>query len=597
MPKLPTGDGVLRGRLVHAKRPEAAANLPVILYALGADGNPGLERAQTAAEGRFAFEGISSDPSVVYLLGTRFNEVPFGTRVQFQEGQQVATVDIPLADMTRDASSLEIVETLIKLDWVGGQLLVEESHHVRNTAEDVIFIPEADRADSEPVFEAMLPKGVAKFMDGQTALGGGPLRDGQNLRFYGPVYPGDQDISYRYLLETPPPSDEAEAALLAIEKHFPAGTGAVKIFTTEGGAEVSGPGLRAAGEPHESEGVVYRSQLADAVVPGGQLLLTVAIPKTTDNTDGLSLARADFWVDLDDTAMRVTAEYVVEVASPIRVRAAPGETLIRFELPEGAEVLGLSGAARALGVATAADGSIGIAGPLPPGRSPFGYKYRVAIRDASARLELSFEVPVALLNVLVADVGLHIESNRLHVRRPFRQGTRTYLQRQAYQIRPDERVELTFTQLEHSSLSKTAAAGVVLITLALAAWYLVAPLLWPKLEVEHAPSPATGELADERERIYDAIRDADHDFETGKIEAGDHQRMRAELRAEAVELLREERAAQEAQTLAAQTLAAAPTDPPLKLAVCPSCGGEAEPSWSFCSHCGGALVVAEGSAE
>ena len=106
---------------------------------------------------------------------------------------------------------------------------------------------------------------------------------------------------------------------------------------------------------------------------------------------------------------------------------------------------------------------------------------------------------------------------------------------------------------------------------------LVAPFFGRDLgpeaaEVEELPGVR------ERESIYSAIRDLEHDHETGKIAEADYTAMSEELRARAIDLLRRER-----ESVAAAERTAAPSH-------CGGCGAEVRDTDRFCSRCGRALA-------
>jgi hypothetical protein len=106
---------------------------------------------------------------------------------------------------------------------------------------------------------------------------------------------------------------------------------------------------------------------------------------------------------------------------------------------------------------------------------------------------------------------------------------------------------------------------------------LVAPLFGRDLgpeaaEVEELPGVR------ERESIYSAIRDLEHDHETGKIAEADYTAMSEELRARAIDLLRRER-----EGVAAAERTAAPSH-------CDGCGAEVRDTDRFCSRCGRPLA-------
>jgi hypothetical protein len=117
---------------------------------------------------------------------------------------------------------------------------------------------------------------------------------------------------------------------------------------------------------------------------------------------------------------------------------------------------------------------------------------------------------------------------------------------------------------------------------ALAAAFLVLPLRGGR---DPSPPTASSGLALEREILYESIHDLDHDFETGKIDAVDFRALRDELRAEAIALMRQERASvPDSRPSQEGPLKAVPGP-----SACPTCGAAVEISWGFCAGCGGGL--------
>jgi hypothetical protein len=140
---------------------------------------------------------------------------------------------------------------------------------------------------------------------------------------------------------------------------------------------------------------------------------------------------------------------------------------------------------------------------------------------------------------------------------------------------------------------------------------------------DSAAGDRLAELIARREAIYEAIRDADFDRETGKLTEEDHRLMRERLTAEGVRLLQEldlhmqsderenleDEIEREVATLRRARLAEtvedevthdeAPEPARLPAAVgsdgrfvsCHSCGGRLRASARFCTHCGVSLAL------
>ncbi len=578
VPALPTGAGTIRGRVVHPDEPAAGAELAIALYALRPDGRPGLGGTRSDANGRFEFANVSEDPGTVYLVGTQYRDVPFGRRVAFEAGQNEIEIELPLRTISDDASALLVLSTIYKIDWIGSQLFVQVTHQLQNPDDTVIHVPAAARAGRSAVFSAQLPAGVVEFIDGQGGLDDGLAREGDSLSFWGPVYPGDQEVRYGFVLEGP--SGEADAAsggtfTFALPQR--AGAGEVQILTREADPRPTAVGLETLPEPTLIEGVSYVRSSVGGFVRGGVLELTIDLPASSPSTEALRIARADYWIDADDTAMRVTAEIQLVNDSEVRLLAPGNVSLLEFALPEGAEFLGVSGPGQALGAALSPSGGIHVRGPIPPGPSSLEFRYSIPLRAGKAELDLSFGVPVALLNVLVADTGLIVESERLHRRRPFKQGTRSYLHREAFQIAAGEQVLIGLAPFDRREMPSSISALAGLLIAAVAAAFLIVPLRRATRD-EAASVPQQSELSLERENVYEALGDLEDDHATGKIDAADFERMRGDLRATAIELLRRER----------DEAVAGPTDA-RRPASCPGCHREIEPQWRFCSHCGKTL--------
>ena len=585
-PALPTGPATIRGQVLHAGDPTAGAGIPISIYALKPDGSPGMGGTQSDPNGRFVFEGLSNEPGVVYLLGMQYQGVPFGHRVVFEPGQTEVDVELKVAEFSTDASGLEVVESVITLDRLGRHLLVRESHLIRNPGESVIHVKAESRGGRAPVFRATLPAGASGFADGQSGGAGKLVREGDDVQFWGPAYPGDQKVSYQYLLTL----SEAEGpAKLDVVERFPSGTGRVVVLSAADGPTVGGPALDDRGETEEVGGRRYRRLTAGAVAPGGELALAIEVPESTGDPKALSIRQANFWVHMDDTSMEVTGEWDLHVESPVQLLAAPGEPLLRIELPADSELLGIAPMTQRMGLVPADGGrALELMGPLAPGKSTLSYRFRSPVRAGEARLELAFNSRIATFNLLMADIGVVIESERLHRRRPFRSGARIYLHRQAYQVDPGEIIAMGFERLDGEKMPRSAAVTGILLMAGLGAWFLMAPL---RTGVAAAASDreSVSDLMQEREHIYDSIRDLEHDFETGKLDAGDYDRMKGELRASAVELLRQEQQAHE-EARAAPPTAASGRDAASGGGFCPSCGGRVTPESRFCSHCGGPIT-------
>lgn len=579
---VPAGHGRVIGTLAHPDGPATAAGADVILYSVRADSAPGIRRTVADAEGRFAFEGISTDSDVTYLLGARYDGVPFvGRRIDFAAGQTEQQVDVPVAERTRDPRGVRVTETSLRIERIGSELVVNEVHRFTNPGGRVIFAdPEERAAGATPAFRARLPAGFTRFALPYAVVPEGVVRDGRDVRFFGPLYPGEQELAFTWALPAPDRATELRLQL-------PSGADQLTVLVRPG-VELTSASLS---EPEDTEiqGVPYRMLQGGPLAAGSQVRLQLRVPAARTDPDALRVSHARTFLEADDAAVQVNEEIYLEVSGDAPVVGTPERPLLRVPLPPDGSDLRFG--ADFLHGTTSEDGHLVVRGPVPPGSSRIDLSYRlpVAQADGSARFVRRFAADVPVYSVYVADTGLAVHSPRLHRRRPVRtSGERTYLHFEAFRVASGETVEMSLVPLAAlPSPHRGVRVAVVIGAALLAALFLAAPLL--RRDTRLVSSIAPGESARrEREALYESIRDLDHDFETGKISPDDHAQMRGDLRHRAVALLQAEREA-EPQTPQASPHAAE-TQPARAKDTCPACHAPVGSEARFCAQCGRSLA-------
>jgi hypothetical protein len=288
-------------------------------------------------------------------------------------------------------------------------------------------------------------------------------------------------------------------------------------------------------------------------------------------------------LSLDDAALGVRETHVLQVKGEGAVMASPGGSLLRIPVPEASQDLRFSTDTAGLSLARLPQGGVDVGGVAPPGESSVAVEYRIPVDGSSVDLVRSFEKRVPLLGIYLADTGrLILESDRLHRRRPVRTSDLTYIHLEAFSVAPGEKVALRIaSQPPSRGSSRAGVLAVVALASVLCGALLIAPLLGGDLGTESA-EPDEPPSVRERESIYAAIRDLEHDHETGKIAEADYASMRDELRGRALALLRREREATAERKRAPR---------------CPACAADVGAADRFCSRCGQALAAsAEGEA-
>jgi hypothetical protein len=586
-PDVPPGPARIEGVVRRGDTGTPVAGAEVALYALTAEGVPGLRRTTSDAEGRFAFPNVANDPAIGWLVGAHFEGVAFpGGRVVFAPGADVATVEVRVDQPTRDPAEVRVGELSLRLVRQPGGLRAIESLALRNEGGHTYFVPEKARATARPAFDTTLPASAAEFEMPLGVVPEGLVRNGSRLRWYGPVLPGAQELSWSYRLAPESPAGPEAPERYAFEVAVPAGAERVEILLADRDATLEADGL-ASPEDAEVDGRAVRRWTLAAPRPG-KLALRVSLPPARIAAGAVSVSEVRAVVELDDAALDVSETHLLRVDGDAHVLGTLESPLLRIPLPEGAARLRFGSDAPGIELAPHPEGGLAVLGAVAPGEARVDLGYQLPAGQPPARLVRTFAARTPVLSIFVPDNGrLAPESNRLHRRRPFRENDRTYLHFEAFEVAPGEEVALELGALPPRARSSGALGlAVVLAAGAAAGWLMIAPLRAQR--AARAPdAPGDMELSAarrEREALYEAIRDLDHDFETGKVAAEDHARLRDELRARAAALLAEERAA------------ASPVPPGARAEGerinkldCMRCGAPADPSHRFCAQCGAAL--------
>jgi len=577
-PDVPSGPATLEGQVVFPSGEGPAEGIDVLLYALPSGGEPGLRRDQTDAAGRFRFEGISNDPAAVYLVGARYRGVPFpGARVQFREDELLRSVTVRVGELTEHRGELSVPELLVQLAWNGRELEVTESYRVENAGERTAYVAADRRSAATALFANRLPKGVEAVENAFGLPLEGVVQEGDALLFFGPFYPSgwgapfspEQGPRLRYTLPAQPG---------AFTLHRPPLPRVGRVVVSPGPG-VSDLEVRG-GQPESGEtGSVYT--VAGSALRDG-LVLEFQLRDVRADASALRTREVRVFLELDATALSVREEHLLAVSGDAPLVAAADASLYTIQLPAGIRDLRFDAAALDLGLAMGGEGRLELTGPVPTGESSLSFAYHFPLSHEPARYVTRFDRDLPLLSAFIADTGLRIHTERLHRRRPVRAGTRVYSHWEAFQVAADEPVTIELASLRRASgLPPWGARSVIALLAAAVAWLLLIPLAPAATgRKRRAEAQMPDSARQEREAIYIALRDLEHDYETGKVSEVDYTELRQELRARAAELMR------------ADESRVAPNDecsPPLDQSACPGCGTRARRGDRFCSQCGAAL--------
>jgi hypothetical protein len=218
-----------------------------------------------------------------------------------------------------------------------------------------------------------------------------------------------------------------------------------------------------------------------------------------------------------------------------------------------------------------------IRGPVFPGEEGFALQVEYDLDTKGGDLATEIALPSAVENlaVYVQDFGIEVDAGELHPARPARQEDQTYQTYIGFDLPGGTSLPLHVRVLPPAS---RAPLSLVALLAALGAgallFFVATPVVREAVARDASPRESLELESPAKAALAAALHDLEHDFETGKLSAEDHERLRADLRREALAALARERLG---------------PPPPIPAPAACSCGRVAAPGDRFCASCGKAL--------
>ncbi len=236
-------------------------------------------------------------------------------------------------------------------------------------------------------------------------------------------------------------------------------------------------------------------------------------------------------------------------------RHGPVET--RFGgLPEGARIEG---------------GDLELRGPFFPGDDELIVSYEVDVGDRDLHETLRFPSGAEEIEFWVRDQGVDIDAGPLHPARASRTNDGFYQRFLGFDLLPGTEIPFSLVARPFPGPGALWPQVAIAVVLSLALAYSVGVPVTRAGPTGEAFEETTADR--EKRALFVALQDLQHDFETGKVSQTDHDRLREELRGDALRAL-------------------ARLEPELRSEpeprVC-GCGRVAQPEDRFCAACGTAL--------
>ena len=561
---VPTGPAQISVHVKHANSGQAVPGVEVILYSLDRSGKPGVRRGISDEQGRFVFRTIAID--LAYLVGARYKEVPFsGGSIFFDNTESEKTIDLFVREITDQRQRLAVNRHEVGLEWQGQQLLVREEVRLTLQGEEVLYLnKKAEQGRTKPAFRSALLPGATDFRMPLGVIPEGVEQREDEVLFYGPFHPGENALSFQYNLVLPEKIEFYKTLLSPtgeFQLRFPQGDLSVKAASLETQEMVT------------EEGRNLHQLSAQNLKANTRIPILLTRPTLSYQPEALQILNARWVLEMDAAALRVSEEYRINNSASGFLGAPEDEVLLRISIPNAAQDLRFPAKQFELGIASH-EGGLVLRGPIPPGETSIQLAYQLPVEHSSLLFERQLPGALPLLSVFIADTGIQVDNQRLHRRRPVHSEGRNYIQLEAFQIEAQEKVSLELTPLRAKRKNWVQNRWLWSSLALFACLLFLLPALFDRqTRLPQSNSDEIPPLQQERRATVEALRDLEHDFETGKLEKQDYQNMRDELR-------------QRAMTLREKELSQQQSTPPPSIINCPACKSTTQQQDRFCAQCG-----------
>jgi hypothetical protein len=240
------------------------------------------------------------------------------------------------------------------------------------------------------------------------------------------------------------------------------------------------------------------------------------------------------------------------------------------------------------GVVVEAD-RLALRGPVFPGERNYRFAWDMQEPSAALALEVDLPSPTTRIELLVRDFGIAVDVDGLHPARPIREGSDIYQRYVGFDLPAGLRVPVRVDPLQPiRGPSRAGLVGVVALLAGGLCFFVVRPVT---REPGAGMATERGDHATpEREALVAGLRDLEHDFETGKLSVEDRDRLREELRREALQALASAASsgpgARAPASSGPETEAHAPSEAAASTPAACECGRTPDAGDRFCAACG-----------
>ncbi len=272
------GSGIIEGVVVNKTVDGGSvANQDVTLKTFLDDTEVNSNSTRTDAEGRFVFDGLSTEPGHSYYAVLTFQEAEYyGEWLSFDDGETTKSTEVIVYDSTTDDGAIKVAtaHTIIYIEQ--GSLLVKEYFvFVNQSDRTYIGLEEATTEGNRETLQFALPKDIDELRLGQGLMECCVSASEEGFIDSMAVLPSGREVAYSYLV-----SYDSGSYTFSQRVNYP--TASFDLLVQGEDTEVAVSQLSAE-EPLDIEGARFSHFTGQGLAPGDTLVIELSgLPQTSN---------------------------------------------------------------------------------------------------------------------------------------------------------------------------------------------------------------------------------------------------------------------------------------------------------------------------
>lgn len=280
-PTLAAEDGLIEGQLINGTEGgSSVADLDITLktFVNNTEAEAQAITTKSDAEGRFIFDGLSTEPANSYQVTVSFQQADYeGKKLSFAEGETSKSIELTVYDSTTSSESIRVA-MLHTVIFVEADTLLVEEYFIFDNQADLTYI--GSREVTDGVMETLrftLPDEATDLIIGQGLMDCCVYLSEDGFIDTMPVLPGVKEVFYSYRVNY-----SSDKYTLYQGVNYPID---VYEFLIQGGAiQVSSDQLTP-NEPLIIEDTQFNRLSAAGLASGGRLTIQLSNLPRTDNQE------------------------------------------------------------------------------------------------------------------------------------------------------------------------------------------------------------------------------------------------------------------------------------------------------------------------